>query len=849
MSKRWQQLTALFESALEIAEHDRADWLAGACEDPDLRKEVRDMLDAHHGDSKILDQPAQVFAADLINDGEAAAADEEIAIGRYRLIEEIGSGGMGKVYLGERDDGQFEQRVAVKILRSMLSAGHLERRFLAERQILASLDHPNVASIFDGGVTDSGAPYFVMEYVEGTPITTYCSEGGLTINQRLELFLDVCGAVAHAHQRLVVHRDLKPSNILVSSGGRVKLLDFGIAKVLESELVPGEELDTVTGLHLMTPEYASPEQVRGDPISISSDVYQLGLLLYELLTDQRPFELQSHSLTEIARVVLEEEPRRPGTIVRLDGDLDAIALKALRKEPSARYTSVDYLAADVRRYLEGKPVSAHKGSAGYRIKKYIRRHALAVGLSVVFLAMLVGYAATITLEQERTARERDRAERYANFVTELFASPDPLASLATIDQKDITVQEFLDQATERLRNELADDPELQIDMLVTVGDVYVNLGVNDKARPLFRDALAQSAPVHGTRSVESVEIMRRLAWVTESFVAADSLYRLQLEITSEIEPNGGPLTGQSLTAYGSHLFTQGRFMEADSVLVLASQPHQWQEDGEIRMPPGPNLFRGQVQSALGNLQLADSLLRVAYDIRVRESGPDHPRTAIIVGHLAVVAERQGDLDRAEELKRKTLAIYSERLGEEHPYTLSALNNLAVLLDYREDYVEAEQMMSRVLELSTRVYGEDHWETIGAIQNLGAFLLRQGRLDEAEPYFLKAYQGYQEALPDHHRVAFPLLSLTELHLKQRKFEKAEQESREAMAHFSRALPVGHPLFAVAQSRHGAALTGLGRYVEAEAELVGAISILDNKTGFEKFDTAAHNWMAELATARK
>ena len=848
MSDRWERLTTLFETALEKADDDRDEWLAHECDDPNLLKEVRDMVDAHHGDSKILDQPAQVYAVDLIQDGAAAGSIDEISIGRYRLIEEIGSGGMGKVYLGERADGQFEQRVAIKILRSVLSAGHLERRFLAERQILASLDHPNVASILDGGVTDSGAPYFVMEYVEGTPITTYCSEGGLSINSRLELFIDACGAVAHAHQRLVVHRDLKPSNILVSSGGRVKLLDFGIAKVLESDIIPGDELHTITGLHLMTPEYASPEQVRGDPISIASDVYQLGILLYELLTEQRPYELKSHSLTEISRTVLEVEPPRPSTVAKLSSDLDAITMKALRKEPSARYPSVDHLAADIRRYLEGRPVSAHRGSTAYRLRKFVHRYRWAVAAAAVFLVTLGGYIVAITLEQEQTARERDRAEQYADFVTQLFASPDPMASSATIDQRDITVQEFLEKATERLRFELEDEPELQRELLITVGNVYDNLGVPEKARPLFKDALVLSDELYGRVSSQSLQVLIRLAWTARDSREADSLYHVLLEIAKEVEPDGGPLTGKGLTQFGNHLRSIGRLEEADSVLVAAWDLANWSETEDGRVPHSPFLFGSQVQSAMGNLDRADSLIHIAYQAFLRLNDPDDPRAAIILHQMATVADGKGDIERAEPLKRDILEIWTKRLGEDHPYTISALNNLAVLLDNQGKSEEAEKLMSQVLERSRRVHGEDDQATVDAIQNMGAFLLRQGRLDEAEPYFHKTYEAYRKTLPDHHRLAFPLLSLTEIHLKKHEFAEAEKTSRAAMDHFSRTLPSAHPLSAVAQSRHGAALTGLGRYQEAEAELVDALSILDGTSGFERFLSAANEWMVELKSNR-
>ncbi|HUF11128.1 MAG TPA: serine/threonine-protein kinase, partial [Rhodothermales bacterium] len=749
MQERWQKLTDLFEAALAMPESAREAWLREACADLDLRREVIEMLEAHEEDSCILDQPAQTYAADLIRDGISLERETQLGfVGSYRLLELIGSGGMGNVYLGERADGQFKQRVAIKVLRSALSAGHLERRFLAERQILASLDHPSVARILDGGVTESGAPYFVMEYVEGVPITTYCTEHDLPTRRRLELFLDVCTAVTNAHRHLVVHRDLKPSNILVSPEGHVKLLDFGLAKVLEHDLVPGDELRTVTGLHLMTPEYASPEQVMGDPISIASDVYQLGILLYELLVGRRPYELASRSITDIAQAVLKTEPAKPTDYVRLARDLEAIVLKALRKDPAHRYPSGDHLTADIQRYLEGRPVSAHEGSSAYRISRFVRRYRWAVTASVLLVTVLAGYAAIITVTQSRTARERDRAERYAAFVTGLFKSPDPLASQARIDQPDITVQDFLDQATGRLETDLQDDPELLRDLLVTIGEVYSNLGANDKARALLEEALALSNRRHGPVSAQSLDILRRLAWTAQARPEADSLYRLQLEIAAQVERGGGPLTGQSLTAYGNHLHEIGQLSEADSILVLASHPSNRAQDGTL--PEGAIFYRAAVQTDLGRHTVADSLLQIAYEHRVDRYGADHPKTALIVHYIAIEAERRGELDLAEELKRRAYSIWSERLGEGHPMTVTGLNDLAVLLNLREKYSEAEEMTRTVVERFEKLYGPDHTETLGATQSLGSLLLRQGRLDEAEPYFHRAYDGYRQAAPNHYR---------------------------------------------------------------------------------------------------
>jgi tetratricopeptide (TPR) repeat protein len=845
MSDRWQQISILFEGALELPVSEREDWLLASCDDENLRHEVRQMLGAHAIESSPLDAPAHEFAAKLLVDAESnSSLDMTQLVGNYRLVSEIGSGGMGRVFLGERADGEFEQRVAVKILKSGLSASHLKRRFLAERQILATLQHPNIAGIWDGGVTESGAPYFAMEFVQGVTITSFCTDNRLPIAQRLRLFLDVCGAVAHAHQRLVVHRDLKPSNILVTEAGEVKLLDFGIAKVLETDLVPGEKSQTLTGLHLMTPEYASPEQVRGDPISISSDVYQMGLLLFELLTESRPYELKSHSLTGIAHAVLESTPPRPSSVVKMSGDLDAIVLKALRKEPEARYPSVDHLAADVERYLDGRPVTAHKGSTGYRFKKFVSRYRWAAAALVGFIVLLITYAATITVQEAETARQRDRAEQYAAFLTDLFSSPDPMAGQASVDQPDITVQEFLGQAVERLRAELDRDPGMQMELLQTIGSVYESLGVNDAAHSVYLEALVLSKQVFGLESPESVEILQRIAWTTNDVAVADSLYRLQLEIGGRLEVTPGELVGGSLVGYGSYHHIRGSLVKADSLLSLATSIVFLDEEGRERMPPGAPLFRGKVAISMGQLELGDSLLQIAYETKVAEMGENHPTTLIALMSLAVVAEQRGDLGRAEGLKRQILEIYRTRLGDEHPYTIAALNNLAIVLDKRHEYAEAERLMRRALELAIKVHGEENIESIGAMQNVGAFLLRQGKLEEAEPYFLEAHDLFMRQVPDHHRAAFPLLSLTELYIRKRSYAQAERTARQAREHMIKTLPSGHPLAAVCQGRRAVALRGLGRLAEAESDLSEALDILDVAPGYAGQADQIRIWLAEI-----
>lgn len=401
----WDRAKTVFAQAVELPEAARARYLDEACgNDLALRREVESLLRALDGDAEALETPAAAWSG--------FGAEVPARVGVYELVREIGRGGMGAVYLGVRADDQYRKQVAVKLMEPSLNAKELEERFRNERQILAGLEHPNIARLIDGGVT-AGLPYFVLEYVNGVPMDEYAAAANLTVRQRVELFLPVCAAIEYAHRNLIVHRDLKPANILVTRDGVPKLLDFGIAKLLSADGRPEAGL-TRTGVRLMTPEYASPEQVRGDPVNTSTDVYALGVVLYELLTGQRPYRPASSAVHEMARVILEQEPEPPERIVpELRGDLENILRMALRKDPARRYGTVAELAEDLRRYLTGRPVKARPDTLRYRAGKFVARNKAGTAAAALALLSLAGGLAG-ALWQARVAREeRRRAEAEA----------------------------------------------------------------------------------------------------------------------------------------------------------------------------------------------------------------------------------------------------------------------------------------------------------------------------------------------------------------------------------------------------------------------------------------------------
>ena len=550
--QRWKQVEVLFEQALELAPDRRPAFLQKGCDgDDELRREVQSMLDFHERAGSFIDQPSLFVSSDQIGQLDSAVPSGHL-IGAYRVIREIGRGGMGAVYLAERADEQYQRRVAIKLIKRGMDTDSVLRRFRNERQILASFDHPNVARLLDGGETADGLPYLIMEYVEGLPIDAYCETHALPLKERLELFREVCAAVTYAHRHAVIHRDIKPSNVLVTSDGAPRLLDFGIAKILHPGGVT-EAAATLTGLRLLTPEYASPEQVQGKPLTTATDVYSLGVVLYHLLTGQKPYRLKTGTPEEISRAITEQEPARPSTAVGksnessiskipnpklLRGDLDNIVLMALRKEPERRYQSVEQLSEDIRRHLEARPIRARKDTIHYRVTKFVQRNRMATAAAMlVFVSLISGIIAT-TWEARRARAEevvakaeKKRAERRFNDVRHLahsvlFDYHDAIKNLPGATRvrerlvKDALV--YLDS----LASEAEGDPALQRELAGAydrVGDVRgqaYGASLGDRAGAMdsylkalrIREALAVANPKDVQNRRELAESHRKIGW-------------------------------------------------------------------------------------------------------------------------------------------------------------------------------------------------------------------------------------------------------------------------------------------------------------------------------------------------
>ncbi|HUF28815.1 MAG TPA: serine/threonine-protein kinase, partial [Gemmatimonadaceae bacterium] len=570
---RWQRLESLFDAAIEMRPVERSAWLGARCaDDPALREQVESLIAASESGagsaSALLGGAVEDAAHDLA--GDAAVGER---IGPWELVEELGRGGMGVVYRARRADAEYEREVAIKLLGGIRTSEHL-RRFRVERQILAGLEHPNIAHLIDGGTTPRGVPWVAMELVHGMPLDRYCDAHGLGVEQRLALFLDVCAAVRIAHRHLVVHRDLKPANILVTADGTPKLLDFGIAKLLASGV--GDVGETGTAVRLLTPAYASPEQLRGEPVTVATDVYGLGVILFQLLTGRLPHELAGKTLGEIERLVCEEEPQRPSTVAaspalgrRLRGDLDTIVLTAVKKDQHRRFESVERLADDIQRHLTGRPVRARGDTRKYRLGKFVRRHRVGVAATVAAAAALAVFAVAMGVQARRLAIERDaatlartHAEQVAGLLTGIFEVADPSQSRG----ESVTARELLDEGARRVEADLADQPELQAAMMRLIGGVYHGLGLESRARPLLERALAQYRALHGDEHGEVATSQMALAYTLQDLgdlAGAEPLYRDALATRRRLHGAEHPLVSESLSGLAYLIETQGDQTDAE----------------------------------------------------------------------------------------------------------------------------------------------------------------------------------------------------------------------------------------------------------------------------------------------
>ena len=828
--ERWRRVEAILDVALELEPAARADYVRQAAGgDPGLLADVERMLAGAEADL-FLEVPAAAFAADLFDvEAEEDLRDlEGTHVGPYRLVRKLGHGGMGVVYLAERADGQFEQRVALKLIKRGMDSDDIQRRFRAERQVLAHLNHPHIARLFDGGVSAEGQPWFAMEYVNGHALNRYCEEHRLGIDERLGLFHDVCEAVQFAHQNLVVHRDLKPSNILVTSAGEVKLVDFGIAKVLQEEAE--EEALTHTELRRMTPEYAAPEQVRGEAVTTATDVYALGAVLYELLTGRQAHRFSARTPAETERVICEVEPEPPSAVVRgtpqarrLKGDLDLIVLKALRKDPARRYHSVEALLEDLDNHRTGRPVRARPDSAAYRTRKFLGRHRYVVaGAVTLFLALAAGLGGTLW-QARATAREAAKAREVKDFVLSLFRVSKPEVARG----REITARELLARGASRIDTGLARQPELQVELLGVLGVIHRDLGMYPEADSLLRRAVQVSSATYG--EANPVVAARLMDWSSVlaargDYDRADSMLVRAHRIVAWKRGPEDTAVATALGALASVRRLRGEFVQAESLYrdALRIDRDQWGADPLRVAEDLDNL--GLVQEDAGNFPGADSSYAEALALRRTVLDPDHPQVITSLLHLATLREKQGEFEEAIRLEREVVERRRRVYPSGHPEVAYALQTLATTLQIQGEYTEAESLIMEAIAILRARLGPDHPETIQLVSDLATLKYSRGDLRGAEAEFRVVLAGWQRSLgPEHPTTLQALNDLAAVLKYQRRYAEAEPLHREALAMRRRRLGETHPSVAESWGNLAELFLDKGDPIRAEKAYREALAI--------------------------
>jgi len=841
----WEEIDQILQEVLALPEEEHGPALDTLCRGrPQVRREVEAFLEADRKADAFLSGWAGLpnpIGASLPN--PIGRTSSQPILGPYRLLREVGRGGMGTVFLAERCDGEYQQKVAIKVAHLALVAEELRRRFVRERQILAQLEHPGIARLLDGGTTADGIPYLVIEYVEGVSITEFCRREELTLKTRLELFEQVLEAVIYAHRNLVVHRDLKPSNILVTSEGQTKLLDFGIAKLL----APGFEDDpTLTEDRLATPRYASPEQLTGAASTTASDVYTLGILLYQLLTGRRPWEISVRNPGDLQRL-LEAVPRPPSEVVRgegpkpegllsakkrkdlareFTGDLDAIVLKALRKDPKDRYGSVEDFLEDLQLYHQGQAVTALRGSRRYRARKFLRRNRVRIAVSAAF-AMILMLSFLDTIRQARQiARERDiaqeerleadverrRAEQVTQLLVEVFGASQPEQARGEIP----SARTLLDRGRERLQGELSDQPQLRATLKRTIGIAYRNLGLWQEAEPLLRSALATHRRLSGESHSETVRSLSQLGILLHAqgrYEEAESLHREALQTMKAQAPWPKAEHAASLENLGTVLRESGAYDEAVTAQTSAIRLFR-----EIWGPRHERTFSAQgglaeIYRRRGQLPEAEALLRQALRDFRGDDPLDHPGSLEMQSNLALVLDLQSQFQEAVSLLEEVVREGRRILGPRHPTFARYLGNLAGAMVKAGRPAEAEPVAREALALKVELASPGLELSLTEL-TIGHAVRLQSRFEEAESNYRRGLELCLEAVgPDHPHCAHPLLWMGRTKLDAGEPMKAAQYFRQAADRWRESLPQGHFLTTRAEGGYGASLAAQGRWEEA------------------------------------
>lgn len=807
--QQWDHLSNIIDTALELSEKERSSYIERECRGkPDMKREVTELLRAidqsgaesyledlndypRHLAREISETEMETFSSSLIG----------TPVDNYEIVDLIGHGGMGSVFLAERSDKSITQKVALKLLRRGMDTPSNIARFRRERNILAKLDHPNIARLLDGGMTEDNLPYLVMEYVEGAPLYTYCDEHQLSVEERLDLFKDICDAVQQAHNNAIIHRDLKPSNILVTEDGVVKILDFGIAKIAEPKDPDNTELfETRTGARILTPAYATPEQLSHSPITTKTDIYALGTLLYELLAGVHPFELEGKKFNEIEDLIRHKTPPSPAdrfknmdTVDRqaagkcrntspevvqkkLRGDLGAIVMKALRKDPDGRYNTVSQLLEDLRRRENSLAIIAREDTFSYKVSKFSQRYrkelTSAAAVLLLFTVMVAYYTFQLSRERNEARIEAQKAQQVSSFLTSLFRAGNPTYHPADT----VTAATLLKRGKKRLKS-LDNQPEVRAQLSTVIGSAYLELGKFNQARPLIEQSQKLGKKLFGPASLEYAE---------------------------------------ALKSHGILQRKMGNFAKAESLQQKGQSIYQNSSDATHLTLAGSLNELGWTVYELGNYGRADSLyLKALRQIEKSPKPAEKIRAHILINRSSVL-RKMGDLDKAERFARKALSIRKRKFGEIHPHVGMAYNDLGLILDSQGNNKQADSLYHRGLSISQRLYDTPHPDISTTLYNIGSLYREQKKYKKALDYLSRSLDMERQILGNTHpTIAITLSQLASVAREMEKFKKAARWSHRALSIRKEKLPNIHPKIATAYHDLGLIMHEWGKTNRADS----------------------------------
>ena len=850
-AQTWERVKEVLHQAMQLEPEQRSGFLDQACSsDAELRAEVESLLQVEDGiASGFLQSPPLEANLDREIEPVDTLAAGEIFAERFRLTRKLGEGGMGQVWLAEQTS-PVRRAVALKLIRAGMYDESVVQRFQSERQSLAMMDHPAIAKVFDAGTTALGQPYFVMEYVPGLSIAEYCDQHKLQIADRLELFIQACEGVQHAHQKAIIHRDLKPANILVievDGKPTPRIIDFGLAKGTAPQAAD-EFLFTQIGIFLGTPGYMSPEQADASvrDIDTRTDVYSLGVILYVLLAGMQPFDSkqrQKPSRDELLRKLREEEPPLPSSKVNADretcaftaqarsveprqlvsllrGDLDWITMKALERDRARRYSTASELASDIHRYLNHEPVLARPASVGYQLRKYVRRHRMVVSIAAGLVLLLAAFSLLqalqlrrITRERDRANRERDRAARITDFMSGMFRVSDPNQARGN----SVTAREILDKASKEMGEGLAKDPEVQSDLMQVMARTYVNLGLYGRAHELAKSAFDSRSSLLGPNDPKTLDSLTLMGWILDREghdIEAEKLERQALDQETRILGAEDALTLETMDHLAVIEEGQGHFEEEERLerQVVQVSTRRLGQNNPQTLRAMNNL--GTALWNQGRYAEAEQHYRQLLEIEQRVWGSDHPETVLAMTNLALAVQSQGRLPEAEKMYREALASSQRVLGPEHQGTIRAMENLATLLCGEGRLADCERTHREALAIQMRTVGREHADTLLTQLNVADVLLREGHLAEAE----KLQRETIEVQLRVHGASNPdtLLSQSDLArtlIRERRYSEAEAISRVAFEGQRSVLGPNHPDTLNSLQLLGMALARNHRYEEA------------------------------------